>query len=89
MVAGQVGMPPRTAYRYFQDWKKQPRNLEMWYRMLRAVRHSGRVTPEEFARSLADVVGMTPEQVSKELEKPWGLKRLLSGKVRELERGER
>ncbi len=81
-VASKVGISALTAYRYYQSWKKCPRNLELWYKLMKEARKTRRVWPEGFARSLSEVLGIAPKRVAEELEKPWGLKRLLLGKVK-------
>jgi len=79
-VARQEDIKPRTAYRYFQDWKKLPENLEMEYRAFRTLRKRGIDITEETVALLAVGLGMSEEEVSRDLQKPWGLKRLLMGK---------
>ena len=79
-VVRMVGVSPRTAYRYFADWKTLPRNLELRYRMMKAVRNSNREFSEETIESLGNYLEMSAEEVNERLEKPWGLKQLLMGK---------
>ena len=37
-VKDELDISPKTACRYFYDWKKQPRNLELRYRIAREIR---------------------------------------------------
>ena len=79
-VVQLVGISPRTAYRYFADWKQLPRNLELRYQIMRIVRKGS----PEFSQKTVDLLGssleMSEEEVLKRLEKPWGLKQLLMGR---------
>ena len=79
-VAREADIKPRTAYRYYQDWKKLPENLEMEYRAFRTLRKRGIDITEETIELLAVGLGMSQEEVRRSLQKPWGLKRLLMGK---------
>ena len=81
-VALEVGISARTAYRYYQSWKKVPRDLELWYRLMKTARKAGRVWPQGFVERLALALGVPPEEVTEELQKPWGLKRLLVGRAK-------
>lgn len=75
-----VGISPRTACRYFADWKKLPQNLEFNYRMIRTIRKINREFSKETIELLSASLEMSEEEVKKRLEKPWGLKRLIMGK---------
>lgn len=79
-VVRLVGVSPRTAYRYFADWKKLPRNLELHYRMMKTVRKSSQEFSEETIKSLSTHLEMSQKEVMERLEQPWGLKQLLMGK---------
>ena len=79
-VAREEHIKPRTCFRYFQDWKKLPENLEMEYRAFRTLRKRGIDITEETIELLAVGLGMSQEEVRRDLQKPWGLKRLLMGK---------
>jgi len=78
-VVQLVGISPRTAYWYFADWKKLPQNLELHYRMMKAVRKSNGEFSRETIESLATYLEVSAEEVKERLEKPWGLKQLLMG----------
>lgn len=79
-VAQTVGVSPRTAYRYFADWKKLPQNLELKYRMMKTVRKSSRDFSQKTVDLLSAHLEMSQEEVLERLEQPWGLKQLLMGK---------
>ena len=79
-VVQMVEVSPRTAYRYFADWKKLPRHLELGYRMMKTVRKSSGEFSKETVESLSAYLEMPEEEVKERLEKPWGLKQLLMGK---------
>jgi hypothetical protein len=79
-VAQIVGISPRTAYRYFSDWKKLPRNLELRYRMMRTVRKGSPEFSQKTVDLLSSSLEMSEEEVMERLDRPWGLKQLLMGK---------
>lgn len=79
-VAQIVGVSPRTAYRYFADWKKLPQNLELDYRMMKSLQRSSREFSQRTVDLLSTSLEMSEEEVVERLEKPWGLKQLLMGK---------
>ena len=79
-VAREEHIKPRTAYRYFQDWKKLPKNLEMQYKAFKTLKKRGIDITGENIELLAEGLGMSQEEVRRDLQKPWGLKRLLMGK---------
>ena len=37
-VAGEESIKPKTAYRYFEDWKKLPKNSEMEYKAFKTLK---------------------------------------------------
>lgn len=79
-VAKEEQLKPRTVYRYFQDWKKQPENLEMQYQALRTLKKQGIDITEETVALLSEGLGMSEAEVRMRFQKPWGLKTLLMGK---------
>ena len=92
-VAPMVGISLRTACRYFADWKKLPRNSELWYRIAKAGLKNRPGFPEEVIKTFAAKLDMSEEEVRGRLQKPWAMKQLLTGKwaaeVREKEEGKR
>ena len=79
-VAREEGIKPKTAYRYFEDWKKLPKNLEMKYKGFKTLKKSGIDFSEGTIELLGKGLGMSEEEVTERLQKPWGLKQLLMGK---------
>jgi len=79
-VAREENIKPRTCFRYYQDWKKLPENLEMEYRAFRTLKKRGIDITEDNIELLAEGLGMSQEEVRRNLQRPWGLKTLLMGK---------
>lgn len=92
-VASMVGISLRTACRYFADWKKLPRNSELWYRVAKAGLKNQPGLPEEVIKTFAAKLDMSEEEVRGRLQKPWAIKQLVTGKwaaeVREKEERKR
>ena len=80
VVAKEEHLKPNTVYRYFQQWKKLPRNYEMEYKAFQTLKKSGIGFSEDTIKTLAVGLGISEEEVRRDLQKPWGLKRLLMGK---------
>jgi len=80
LVAREEDIKPRTAYRYFQDWKKLPKNYEMQYEAFKALKKRDIDFSQEIIKLLTEGLGMSEEEVIERLEKPWGLKQLIRGK---------
>jgi transposase len=78
-VRGMVGISLSTACRYFADWKRQPKNLKMRYRIAKAILKNDREFSAETIKSLATGLGMSQEEVIIRLQRPWALKQLLVG----------
>ncbi len=79
-VARLVDVKPKTAFTYFQDWKKQGGNLEGPYKVARTImRRPGGFSPAVIS-ILAEELGMAEEEVVERLQKPWGLKQLMMGR---------
>jgi len=79
-VAREENIKPKTAYRYFQDWKKLPKNLEMKYKGFKTLTKRGIDFSEGTIELLVKGLGMSEEEVMERLQKPWGLKQLFMGK---------
>lgn len=75
-----VGVSLRTACRYFADWKQLPKNLRIVYTLIKAMIKSNSQSAERMKETLADHCGISVEQVAILLQKPWGLRQLLTGK---------
>ena len=79
-VARELNMDTeKTAFRYFQDWKKLPKDLEPTYKSWRKVLKNDSGFSDRLVVLLAEVLDMSNEEVIARLEKPWGLKKLLKG----------
>ncbi len=77
-----TGISKRTARRYFAAWKKLPPNMGLRYRMVRAMHRSHPEFTHETIRMLGAELGMTGVEVLERLddiEKPWGIRRLVTG----------
>ena len=81
-VAHMVGISIRTARRYRHDWKRQPQNLELRCRLLKAAFKSNPGLRQEITKLLAAKLGISEEQALARLQKPWALKQLVSGQWR-------
>ena len=79
-VSSLVGISPRTARRYFADWKKLPKNLELRYHTAKTMLKSNNQFSDKVVQTIASSLGMSEEEAIMRLEKPWGLKQLLTGK---------
>ena len=78
-IAGQVGISKETSYRYFEDWKKQPHDFNTNYKLLSRYLHNNTKHLETFSQSIAEVHGMSVEQVVEKLQTPHGLKQFMKG----------
>ena len=79
-VAREENIKPKTAYRYFEDWKKLPKNLESEYRAFKTLKKRGIDFTEKTIELLVEALDMSEEEVMERLQKPWGIKQLLMGK---------
>ena len=79
-VAPMVDVTLATSYTYFRDWKKLPRNLDLEYRLWKKVFRTERGLSPDMLTALADVLGMSAEEVVERLQRPWGLLQLLVGR---------
>jgi hypothetical protein len=78
-VAREEHIKSRTCSRYYQDWKKLPQNLEMDYKAFKTLKKRGIGFSEGTIELLTVGLGMSEEEVTERLQKPWGLKQLLRG----------
>lgn len=79
-VAREENIKPKTAYRYFQDWKKLPKNLEMKYKGFKTLKKHDIDFSEKTIELMTEALGMSEEEVMERLQKPWGIKQLIMGK---------
>jgi len=64
-VALIVGVSVRTARRYFQDWKKLPRNLESKYMVAKKLLNSSPGYREKVVKTICELPGLPEEGLSK------------------------
>jgi hypothetical protein len=79
-VSRQEDIKPRTCFRYYQEWKKLPPDLEMNYELAKAIRKRGGEVHEDVINIVAESLDMPKWEVISRLRQPWGLKRLIMGK---------
>lgn len=78
-VARELCMKPKTAYRYFEDWKKLPKDLETTYKLWRKEIKNHTEFSDRVVELLAKALEMSREEVIQRLQRPWGIKQLLKG----------
>ncbi|MFC1963407.1 hypothetical protein ACFLVL_02160 [Chloroflexota bacterium] len=81
-VALMVGISKKTAFCYFQQWKKLPPKLENRCMFLRMWLKENREGSESLLMDIARALKMPVGELKANLEKPWGIKRLLMGKLK-------
>jgi len=79
-VSSEYGIEIKTARRYYSSWKKQPPRLEKRYQALTEMLRKHPDLKHKFIETVADLFGMPVGEVEQRLQRPWGLKRLLTGK---------
>jgi len=79
-VTDELDISPRTAYRYFADWKKQPTKLELSYQLAKAIHKCQPEVENEVIERLAVKLKLPKEKIVERLQKPWALKQLVRGK---------
>lgn len=79
-VAPIVGISVETARRYFQDWKKLPRNFEARYTVAKKILNSSPEYREETVKTICRLLGLPENEVRARFQEPWGLKRYLTDK---------
>jgi hypothetical protein len=65
----------RTAYRYFEDWKKLTHKVPFSH--IKKLTKKNPETSEYVIGMFADYFGVPPERVILRMQKPWGLMQLL------------
>jgi len=71
----------KTARRYYADWKKETEKARELYAYVKDLKIHYPVLYRETVSSLARKWRISMSEVDEILEKPWGLKQFLSGKV--------
>lgn len=69
-----------TARRYYYDWKRQPRNLDLRSKSIKASLNDKSDSSRQHISEIADYHGISVEEATAFLQKPWGTKRLIAGK---------
>lgn len=77
-AAPKIGISAKTAYRYYEDWKKYPRNYKQLQAMFRIWSKAGRTTHIE---ELAKLLDMPVGELTERLEKPWGFRQIAESKL--------
>ena len=57
-VAREEGLKSKTAYRYYQDWKKLPRNFELEYKAFKTLKRRGIALSEKTIELLIEGLGI-------------------------------
>ena len=78
-VIREVDISLSTACRYFADWKKHHPKLEVRYDLLKTLRKMRGELSDETLNRIGEALGMNLEEVLQRLQRPWGLKQLLTG----------
>ena len=83
-VARFLRTDPSTIFRYYQQWKKLPRGFQITYPVVRkCFSQLGWTGRRRIAAILAKELGTSTLEVAAQLEKPWGVKKLVSGEWRQ------
>ena len=77
-VARQVRISFETACRYFADWKKLPKNWRLRYDLAKRVLKGETGMSKRVIALLADHLCISEEEVMERIQKPWGIKQLLT-----------
>jgi transposase len=78
-IANQVGVSKDTAFRYFEDWKKQPCDLDTKYTLVKRFFRNNPGALERVAQYISEMYGMSVEKVIEKLQTPHGLKQFVKG----------
>jgi hypothetical protein len=78
-VIESVDISLATARRYYADWKKLPIKLDFKCEQLKDLLNEEDIGKRTI-QAIADYYGMSVEQVTERLNKPWGKKQLIAGK---------
>lgn len=76
-VCRTIGIPPRTAYRYYEDYKKL--NNKLPYSQIRKWMKESPEFSEKVVDLIAASLGMSREEVVTRMQKPWGLLQAMKG----------
>lgn len=76
-VCRTIGIPPRTAYRYYEDYKKL--NNKLPYSQIRKWMKESPEFSEKVVDLIAASLGMSRGEVVTRMQKPWGLLQAMKG----------
>jgi hypothetical protein len=79
-ISKLLNAKPATIYRYFEDWKKLPKNLESEYKKRRKAMRNPEYS-HNVIKILSEYLRKPESEVIKMMQKPWDLKRLLTGQL--------
>ena len=80
-VAPLIGLLPKTAYRYFEDWKKRPKDFEQRCNIARLLLKRDKNLSEKTLKEIAEVYGYPVNRLRLLLQEPWGLQLFVMGKL--------
>ncbi|MFC2058328.1 hypothetical protein ACFLTS_01605 [Chloroflexota bacterium] len=81
-VAPMVGISKKTAYGYFQQWKKRSPKFESRYQFVRSWLKENPEHSESLLLDIAWALKMPVGELKAQLEEPWGLKRLMMNRIK-------
>ena len=82
-VRRELGIKPTTAYHYFTAYKKLPANAGRAYQNLQKSKARNPAFIAGIAKGLASFLSVPEKVVIEELQKPWALQRIATGKFME------
>ena len=84
-IARELNMIPQTTYRYFECWKKLPKDLDNTCTHWRKEIKNDSEFSNRLITMLSETLGTSEEQVIIRLQQPWGIKTLLKVHPQELQ----
>jgi hypothetical protein len=78
-IAGDLGVKKTTAFHYFEEWKKQPCDLDKKYTLIKRFFRKNPKALERVAQDISEAYGMSVEKVIEKLQTPHGLKQFIKG----------
>lgn len=74
-----IPVPIETLFRYYEDWKKQKHRVSR--SILRKYLKEKSEFSEKYIKMLADYFGVSEEQITIRMQKPWGITSLSKGEL--------
>jgi hypothetical protein len=78
-VTKELNVNFKTVCRYFQDWKKIPKNYNPEYKAWHRKMKNDSEFSEKVIKQLAEFLEATEGEIAARLQKPWALAQLLKG----------